>query len=46
MGAVGSVTDCSDLIVDNSDGRKLTTSFQASSDVSALVTYTFNSGGR
>lgn len=46
VGAVGSVTDCSDLIVDNSDGRKLTTSFQASSDVSALVTYTLSSGGR
>lgn len=46
VGAVGSVTDCSDLIVDNSDGRKLTTSFQESSDVSALVTYTFSSGGK
>lgn len=45
VGAVGSVTDCSDLIVNNSDGRKLTASFQESSDVATLVSYTFNSGG-
>lgn len=45
VGAVGSVTDCSDLIVNNSDGRRLTASFQESSDVATLVTYTFRSGG-
>lgn len=45
VGAVGSVTDCSDLIVKNSDGRKLTASFQESSDIATLVSYTFNSGG-
>lgn len=44
VGAVGSVTDCSDLIVNNSDGRKLTTTFQESGDVATLVTYTFKFG--
>lgn len=45
VGAPGSVTDCSDLIVNDSDGLKLTTTFQESGDVATLVTYTFKSGG-
>ena len=45
VGAVGSVTGCSDLNVENSDGSKLTASFQESSDVVTVVTHTFDSGG-